>query len=67
MCSAVPQGGWFVDAKESRIQFAKRSDMGNAFMKGIRFADTQGSCFETWKCSYEACPALLCGRFTDSQ
>ena len=36
-------------------------------MKGLRFANTQQSCFEAWKRSYMGCFALLCGRFDDSQ
>ena len=36
-------------------------------MKGLRFADTQESCFEAWKSSHMGCSALLCGRFADSQ
>ena len=36
-------------------------------MKGLRFADTQESCFEVWKCSHMRCAALLCGRFADAQ
>ena len=35
-------------AQEMRIQVAKRSNMGNAVMKGLRFADTQELCFEAW-------------------
>ena len=41
--------------------------MGFAVMKGLRFGDTQESCFETWKRSYMGCAALLCGRFADAQ
>ena len=41
--------------------------MGNAVMKGLRFADTQELCFEAWKRSNMACSAMLCGRFADSQ
>ena len=33
----------FVDAHESRIQVAKRSDLGIAVMKGLRLAATQES------------------------
>ena len=36
-------------------------------MKGLRFADTQESCFEAWKRSHWGCSALQCGRFADSQ
>ena len=36
-------------------------------MKGLRFGDTQESCFEGWKRSYMSCSALLYGRFADSQ
>ena len=65
MCSAVPQGSWFVDAQESRTQFEKRSDMGIAVMKVLRFCDTKESCFETWKRSHMCFASLLCGRFAD--
>ena len=41
--------------------------MGNDVMKGLRFADTQESCFEACKSSHMACSALLCVRFADSQ
>ncbi len=41
--------------------------MGNAVMKGLRFADTQELCFEAWKSSHKSCSAQLCGRFADSQ
>ena len=41
--------------------------MCSAFMKGLRFADTQELCFEAWKRSHLPCSALLCGRFADSQ
>ena len=41
--------------------------MGNAIMKGLRFADTQELCFEAWKRSYNACSAILCGQFSYSQ
>ncbi len=34
-------------------------------MKGLRFADTQESCFEASKRSHMGCAALLCGRFDD--
>ncbi len=36
-------------------------------MKGLRFADTQESCFEALKRSNMRCAALLCGRFVDAQ
>ncbi len=36
-------------------------------MKGLRFADTQKSCFEAWKHSHMGCAALLCGRFDNAQ
>ena len=36
-------------------------------MKGLRFADTQDSCFEAWKRSHMGYYALLCGRFAESQ
>ena len=45
----------------------KRSGMDNVVMKGLRFADTQGSCFEAWKRSHMGCAAMLCGRFADVQ
>ena len=41
--------------------------MGNAVMKGLRFADTQELCFEAWKRSHMGCSALLFGRFAESQ
>ena len=41
--------------------------MGIAVMKGLRFADTQESCFEVWKRSYMGFSALLCGLFADCQ
>ena len=41
--------------------------MCSVFVKGLRFADTQDSCFEAWKRSHMGCSALLCGRFADSQ
>ena len=65
MWNSVPQVGWFVDSQEPRIQYAKRSDMCIAVMKGLRFADTKEWFFETWKSSHMGCAALLCGRFTD--
>ena len=36
-------------------------------MRGLRYADTQDSCFEVCKRSYMGCSALLCGRYEDSQ
>ena len=36
-------------------------------MKGLRFADTQYSCFDAWYRLHMCCSALLCGRFADSQ
>ena len=36
-------------------------------MKGLRFADTQESCFEACNRSHMDCFALLCDRFDDSQ
>ena len=36
-------------------------------MKGLRFADTQESCFEARKRSHMGCATLLCGRFVDVQ
>ncbi len=49
MCSAVQEWCWFADAQKSSFQAANHSDMGNAVMKGLRFADTQELCFEAWK------------------
>ena len=49
------------------FRFAKFSNLGIAVMKEIRFADTQESCFETWKSSHMRCAALLCGLFDDAQ
>ena len=67
MCSAVPQWSCFVEARESRIQFAKCSDMSIAVMKGLRFPYTQESCFDVWYSSHMGCSSFLCGRFVDSQ
>ena len=36
-------------------------------MKGLRFADTQETCFEAWIRSHMGCSAFLCVRFVDSQ
>ena len=41
--------------------------MRNDIMKGLRFVDTQESCFEAWKLSHLTCFALLCDQFADSQ
>ena len=41
--------------------------MGIAVMKGLRFVDTQESCFEVSKRSYFVCAAVLCGRYSDVQ
>ena len=41
--------------------------MCSEVMKGLRFADTQESCFETWERSHMCSFALLCGRFVDAQ
>ncbi len=41
--------------------------MGNAVMKGLRFADTQELSSEDWKCSHMDCSAQLCSRFADSR
>ena len=41
--------------------------MCSVVIKGLRFADTQESCFEPWKRSHMGCSALLCCRFVDSQ
>ena len=38
-----------------------------AVMKGLRFAETQESCFEAWKRLHMGCAALLCRRFADAQ
>ena len=35
--------------------------MCSAVMKGLRFTDTQESCFEAWKRSHMGYSALLCG------
>ncbi len=48
--------------------FRQRNDQIWQFvMKGLRFADTQESCFEAWKSSQMGCSALLCGLFADFQ
>ncbi len=41
--------------------------MVNAVMKGLRFGDTQESCFDALKSSHMSCSALQYGRFADSQ
>ncbi len=41
--------------------------MCSVVIKGLRFADTQESCFEPWKRSHMGCSALLFGQFADSQ
>ena len=41
--------------------------MCRTVMKGLRFPNTQESCFEAWKRSYVGCSILLCVRFDDSQ
>ncbi len=41
--------------------------MCSEVMKGLRFANTQETCFEAWKRSHKFSSALLCGRFADSQ
>ena len=41
--------------------------MCSTVMKGLRFPNTQESCFEAWKHSYMGCSALLCVRFDDYQ
>ena len=45
------------DAQESLIQVAKRSNVGIAVVKGLRFADTQELRFEAWKRSHMGCYA----------
>ena len=45
----VPKGSKFADSQESRIQVAKRSNMGSAEMKGFRFADALEKRFQAWK------------------
>ena len=39
--------------------------MCSAFMKGLRFASTQESCFEAWKRSYNASSALQATKPSD--
>ena len=41
--------------------------MYSEVMKGLRFANTQKTCFEDWKRSHIGCSALLYGRLADSQ
>ena len=41
--------------------------MSSVVIKGLRFGDSQESCFEAWKRSHMDCSAFLCGRFADSQ
>ena len=36
----------FADAQKSFIRVAKRSNVGSTVMTGLRFADTQESCFQ---------------------
>ena len=38
-----------------------------AFMKGLRFADTQESCFEGWIRSHMCCEALVSSRIAEVQ
>ena len=45
----------------------KCSDLGIVVMKGLRFAVTQETCFEDWKCLHMGFAALLCGQFDDAQ
>ncbi len=35
-------------------------------MKGLRFADTQDSCFEAWRRLHMGCSAMIYRRFADS-
>ena len=37
--------------------------MGIDVMEGLRFADTQETCFEGWICSHMGCNVILCSRF----
>ncbi len=41
--------------------------MCSTVMRGLRYANTQESCFEAWKSSYMNCSALQCVRFDDYQ
>ncbi len=41
--------------------------MCSTVIRGLCFANTQESCFESYKRSYMSCSALLCVRFDDSQ
>ena len=41
MGSADQQLSWIADAQESSFQGANLSDIVNAVLKGLRFADTQ--------------------------
>ena len=59
--SEILQGCAKADAQESRIQAAKRSDMGSTVMKGLLFADSQESHFQAAKRS-NMCFAFQQGR-----
>ncbi len=67
MGSAILQEGRFADAQETRIHFAKRSDMCSVDMILLRLADSQESLFQVSKRSYMARAALQIGRFADNQ
>ena len=43
------------------------TEMGFAVTKGLRFGDSQESCFESFNLSHMGGVALLCGRFADAQ
>ena len=58
MSNDVPQVCCFVGAQEWRVQVAKLSDIVTTVMKGLRFADTQESCFQASKRS-NMCSAVL--------
>ena len=55
------------DAQESLIQVAKRSNVGIAVVKGLRFADTQELRFQACKRSNMDTAFLLVGRSVDIQ
>ena len=63
----VQQLGSFADAQESCTQTAKRSDIGSADMKGLRFDDAQESRFQGWKLSFMRTAVCQGGRFPDVQ
>ena len=66
MCSSVQQ--WVLFADDTNRIFRQRNDQKCAVQSWMDlFANTQESCFETWKRSYMGCSALLCCRFDVSQ